>query len=141
MIQLGRSGHRPDRRHREHEPGAARHSRLRAGLKLGQGKLEDSLYEGAARHDCGLFMAETAEKCAASYGISREEQDALRAAQSATGATRRGSEGRFAEEVVPVEIKTRKGVHRRRAATITCVLTRRSRGSPSCRLRFRRTAP
>ncbi len=54
-------------------------------------------------------MAATAENCAAKYGITREEQDryALRSQQLADAAWKAG---RFAEEVVPVEIKTRKGV-------------------------------
>src|SRR4051795_6131521 len=48
---------------------------LRSGLRLGQGKLEDSLYEALLDPYCGLFMAQTAEKCAAKYGITREAQD------------------------------------------------------------------
>ena len=81
---------------------------LRSGLKLGQGALEESLYEGLRDTMCGLFMAETAEKCAANYEISREEQDryALRSQKTADAAWQ---QGRFSEEVVPVEIKTRRG--------------------------------
>jgi len=81
---------------------------LRTGLKLGQGKLEDYLYEALLDPMCGLFMAQTAEKCAAKYGISRHEQDcyALRSQQCADRAWKSGV---FTEEVVPVEIKTRKG--------------------------------
>ena len=42
-----RGRHRARRRHGEHEPGAARHPRrCAAACKLGQGKLEDSLWEG-----------------------------------------------------------------------------------------------
>jgi acetyl-CoA acetyltransferase family protein len=82
---------------------------LRSGLRLNQGKLEDYLYEALLDPYCGLFMAQTAEKCAGKYGISREEQDtfALRSQQLASKAW---AEGRFADEVTPVEIKTRKGV-------------------------------
>ena len=82
---------------------------LRTGLKLGQGKLEDYLYEALLDPYCGLFMAQTAEKCAAKYEISREEQDkyAIRSQQAAGKAW---AEGKFADEVVPVEIKTPKGV-------------------------------
>jgi acetyl-CoA acetyltransferase family protein len=82
---------------------------LRSGLRLGQGKLEDYLYEALLDPYCGLFMAQTAEKCAGKYGISREEQDAfaLRSQQCAANAWQTG---KFADEVVPVEIKTRKGV-------------------------------
>ncbi|HEY2906481.1 MAG TPA: acetyl-CoA C-acetyltransferase [Vicinamibacterales bacterium] len=82
---------------------------LRSGLKLGQGKLEDSLWEALLDPYCGCTMAITAENCAAKYGITREEQDcfALRSQQLADRALK---SGRFAEEIVPVEIKTRKGV-------------------------------
>ena len=54
-------------------------------------------------------MAGTAENCAAKYGISREEQDATPSAASSSP-MRAWKAGRFADEVVPVEIKTRKGV-------------------------------
>ena len=82
---------------------------LRSGLRLGQGKLEDYLYEALLDPYCGLFMAQTAEKCAAKYHISREEQDryALRSQQAAAAAW---TACRFSDEVVPVEIKSRKGV-------------------------------
>jgi len=82
---------------------------LRTGLRLNQGKLEDYLYEALLDPYCGLFMAQTAEKCASKYGISREEQDeyALRSQQAATKAW---AEGKFQDEVTPVEIKSRKGV-------------------------------
>ncbi len=82
---------------------------LRNGLRLGQGKLEDSLYESLLDTMCGLFMAQTAEKCAAEYAISREEQDAY-AARSQQCAADAWDAGRMTDEVVPVEIKTRKGV-------------------------------
>jgi acetyl-CoA acetyltransferase family protein len=82
---------------------------LRTGLRLGQGKLEDYLYEALLDPYCGLFMAQTAEKCAAKYEISREAQDAY-ALRSQQAAAKAWAEGRFADEVVPVEIKTRRGV-------------------------------
>ena len=82
---------------------------LRSGLKLNQGKLEDYLYEALLDPYCGLFMAQTAEKCAAKYNVSREEQDAY-ALRSQQAAARAWAEGRFADEVTPVEIKSRRGV-------------------------------
>src|SRR5918997_5975304 len=82
---------------------------LRTGLKLGQGKLEDYLYEALLDPMCGLYMGQTAEKCAAKYGISRTEQDAF-ACRSQQLASKAWAEGRFADEVTPVEIKSRKGV-------------------------------
>src|SRR5215467_16032820 len=82
---------------------------LRSGLKLGQGQLEDTLWSALLDTHCGCTMAGTAENCAAKYGISREEQDtyAIRSQQLAAKAW---SEGRLKEEVVPVELKSRKGV-------------------------------
>src|SRR5688572_2983639 len=82
---------------------------LRTGLRLGQGQLEDTLWSALLDTHCGCTMAGTAENCAAKYGVSREEQDryALRSQQLADRAWK---EGRFADEVVPVEIKSRKGI-------------------------------
>jgi acetyl-CoA acyltransferase 2 len=82
---------------------------LRSGLKLGQGKLEDWLWEGLNDPYAGCSMAITAENCADKYGISREDADqyALRSQQRAAQAWQTGV---LAEEVVPVEIKGRKGV-------------------------------
>jgi acetyl-CoA acyltransferase 2 len=80
----------------------------RGGLKLGQGKLEDSLYEALLDPMCGLFMAQTAERCAARYSISRQQQDAY-ALRSQRAATQAWSIGLFDDEIVPVEVKGRKG--------------------------------
>ena len=82
---------------------------LRSGLRLGQGQLEDTLWSALLDTHCGCTMAGTAENCAVKYGVSREEQDqyAIRSQQLADKAWR---EGRFKDEVVPVELKSRKGV-------------------------------
>jgi acetyl-CoA acetyltransferase family protein len=82
---------------------------LRSGLRLGQGQLEDMLWTALLDTHCGCTMAVTAENCAAKYSVSREEQDrfALRSQQLADRAWKAG---RFKDEVVPVEIKGRKGV-------------------------------
>src|SRR5438477_1320262 len=77
---------------------------LRSGLKLGQGKLEDSLWEALHDSYCGCTMAMTAENCAAKYGISRQDQDCY-ASRSNKLPNRAGGEVRFAEEVVRVETK------------------------------------
>lgn len=81
----------------------------RAGFALGQGKLEDSLMVALLDSYCNTTMAGTAENLARKYGISREEQDryALRSQQAAKRAQ---DAGVFAEEIVPVEVKTKKGV-------------------------------
>jgi acetyl-CoA acetyltransferase family protein len=82
---------------------------LRNGLRLGQGQLEDTLWSALLDTHCGCTMAGTAENCATKYGVSRQEQDcfAIRSQQLADKAWK---EGRLGEEVVPVEIKSRKGV-------------------------------
>jgi acetyl-CoA acetyltransferase family protein len=82
---------------------------LRSGLRLGQGQLEDTLWSALLDTHCGCTMAGTAENCAAKYGISREQQDCY-AIRSQQLAERAWKEGRLQEEVVPVEIKARKGV-------------------------------
>ena len=82
---------------------------LRSGLRLGQGQLEDTLWSALLDTHCGCTMAATAENCAAKYGVSRQEQDgyALRSQRLAAAAW---NAGRFDDEVVAVEIKSRKGV-------------------------------
>ena len=82
---------------------------LRNGLRLGQGELEDSLWSALLDTHCGCTMAGTAENCAARYAIARDDQDryAIRSQQLADAAWRAG---RLREEVVPVEITSRKGV-------------------------------
>jgi acetyl-CoA acyltransferase 2 len=96
----------------------------RAGLRLGQGELEDSLMTSLMDSHCNLYMANTADKLADKYGVSREEADryALRSQQAAERAY---MEGKFKEEIVPVEIKTEGGVepfaeddHRRPETTL-----------------------
>ncbi|HEY7059025.1 MAG TPA: acetyl-CoA C-acetyltransferase, partial [Vicinamibacterales bacterium] len=84
---------------------------LRSGLRLGQGELEDSLWSALLDTHCGCTMAATAENCAAKYNVSREAQDCY-AIRSQQLAEKGWKEGRLAEEVVPVEIKSRKGVER-----------------------------
>src|SRR5262245_21133148 len=81
---------------------------LRNGLRLGQGQLEDTLFSGLLDTHSGCTMAATAENCAAKYGVSRQEQDqyAVRSQHPADAAWKAG---RFDDEAVPVEIKSRKG--------------------------------
>ncbi|MDT7688293.1 MAG: hypothetical protein QOE46_1052 [Acidobacteriota bacterium] len=81
----------------------------RSGFALGQGKLEDSLMVALLDTYCNTTMAGTAENLARKYEISREEQDAY-ALRSQQEAARARAAGIFAEEIVPVEVKTRKGV-------------------------------
>ena len=79
----------------------------RSGFPLGGGKLEDSLMVALLDTYCNTPMAGTAENLARKFEISREEQDeyALRSQQEAKRAQ---DAGYFAEEIVPVEVKSRK---------------------------------
>lgn len=80
----------------------------RSGFALGQGKLEDSLMVALLDTYCNTPMAGTAENLARKFEVTREEQDryALRSQQEAKRAL---DAGLLAEEIVPVEIKSRKG--------------------------------
>jgi acetyl-CoA acetyltransferase family protein len=80
----------------------------RSGFALGQGKLEDSLMVALLDTYCNTPMAGTAENLARQFEIPREEQDkyALRSQQEAKRAK---DAGFLAEEIVPVEVKSRKG--------------------------------
>ncbi len=79
-------------------------------LRLGEvgGLFEDLLWTALTDTQCGLSMAQTAEKLADQYGITREAADtvALRSQQRARAAW---DEGRLDAEIVPVMVKTRKG--------------------------------
>ena len=81
----------------------------RSGFALGQGKLEDSLMVALLDTYCNTPMAGTAENLARRHEISREAQDAY-ALRSQQEAKRAFDAGYFAEEITPVEIKSRKGV-------------------------------
>ena len=76
----------------------------RTGLRLGEGKLEDSLMSGLYDTFCGFSMSETAENLAAEQGITRRASDeyALRSQQAAETAFKAC---RMKEEIVPVEVK------------------------------------
>jgi len=80
----------------------------RSGFALGQGKLEDSLMVALLDSYCNTPMAGTAENLARKYAVTRAEQDAY-ALRSQLQAKRAQDAGYFADEIVPVEVKTRKG--------------------------------
>ena len=81
----------------------------RWGLKLGQAEMEDSLMVALMDTYCGCYMAGTANNLANQHNISREQQDefALRSQKAAAAAW---AAGRFADEITPVELESRKGV-------------------------------
>jgi acetyl-CoA C-acetyltransferase len=81
----------------------------RWGARLGNAELVDGMYrDGFNDPLSGLVMGETAENLARRYEIERAEQDAyaLRSQQRAEAAI---EGGRFHEEIIPLEIKGRKG--------------------------------
>lgn len=80
----------------------------RWGLKLGQGTLEDSLMVALMDTYSGCYMAVTAENLARDHGIARQTMDefALRSQQRAGAAL---AAGKFNDEIVPVEVRGRKG--------------------------------
>ena len=79
----------------------------RSGFALGQGKLEDSLMVALLDTYCNTPMAGTAENLARKFEISRADQDAY-ALRSQQEAKRAKDAGYLAEEIAPVEVKTRK---------------------------------
>ncbi|WP_377807259.1 acetyl-CoA C-acyltransferase family protein [Azospirillum sp. A29] len=80
----------------------------RWGSRLGDGALVD--YMNGILHDPWqkIHMGVTAENVAARYGIDRETQDVL-ALESQRRAAHAIAEGRFKDQIVPVEIASRKG--------------------------------
>ncbi|HEY6808209.1 MAG TPA: acetyl-CoA C-acetyltransferase [Gemmatimonadales bacterium] len=77
----------------------------RWGLRLGPAApLEDLLWESLKDPQCGLSMAETAEKLAEQYHLTRKGVDEV-ALASQQRAKRAWAEGVFKDEVVPVQIK------------------------------------
>lgn len=80
----------------------------RWGLPLGKAPMEDYLWEALYDPYGDCTMSVTAENIAAKYGITREQCDAF-AVRSNERALAAMENGRFAEEIVPVSVKTRKG--------------------------------
>ncbi|HEX8746919.1 MAG TPA: acetyl-CoA C-acetyltransferase [Pyrinomonadaceae bacterium] len=81
----------------------------RWGMRMGNMELVDGMYrDGFNDPLSGLVMGETAENLARQYEISREEQDAF-ALRSQQRAERAIDSGRLDDEVLPVEMKGRKG--------------------------------
>jgi acetyl-CoA acetyltransferase family protein len=77
----------------------------RRGFRLGQGQLEDSLMVALLDSYTGLYMAQTSDRVAARYGVTRQEQDeyALRSQRRAAAAW---ESCRLSEEVVPVDVRS-----------------------------------
>jgi acetyl-CoA C-acetyltransferase len=84
-------------------------SAARFGQKMGGIEMVDAMIATLSDPFEGFHMGITAENIATEYDISREAQDAA-AAESHARAARAQAEGRFADQILPIEVKERKGV-------------------------------
>jgi len=83
-------------------------AKVRDGVKMGDFNLVDHMVYDALTDVFGqVHMGITAENIAEKYAITREEQDAF-AINSQTKAIKAVDEGRFDEEIIPIEIQTKK---------------------------------
>ncbi|MGW7517406.1 acetyl-CoA C-acetyltransferase [Streptomyces sp. NPDC054796] len=78
------------------------------GLQLHDSLARGRVTAGGVNHPVPGGMIETAENLRRDFGVSREDQDAL-ALRSQRRAARAMEEGRFADEIAPVTVRTRKG--------------------------------
>ncbi|MDX1389996.1 MAG: acetyl-CoA C-acyltransferase, partial [Acidobacteriota bacterium] len=84
----------------------------RWGYRMGDQSIVDGMYrDGFLDPISEKVMGETAETLAVQYRISREEQDAY-AAESQQRCERATDAGLFRDEIVPVEVRTRRGAER-----------------------------
>ena len=82
--------------------------KARDGYRLGHADIVDSMIiDGLWDVYNDRHMGNCADMCAEKYSFSREEQDAF-AKESYTRAQRAQSEGKFADEIVSVEVKDRR---------------------------------
>ncbi|WP_121664668.1 thiolase family protein [Metabacillus litoralis] len=80
----------------------------RWGSRLQHGQVTDSVWEILEDPIHHIMMGETAENVAEEYGITRKEQDEL-ALSSHNRALAAIEGGKFAQEILPISVKTRKG--------------------------------
>lgn len=81
----------------------------RNAIKLGEVKMQDGMVLDGLTDVYGkVHMGVCAEKCASEYGFSREEQDNF-AIESYQRSAKAWREGKFSDEIVPVEIPQKKG--------------------------------
>src|SRR3954452_3994664 len=81
----------------------------RFGARMGHTEMVDTMiHDGLWSTFTGQHMGESSDEVNAELGLSREDQDAW-AARSHQRAAEAWESGRFAEEVVPVEVPQRKG--------------------------------
>jgi acetyl-CoA C-acetyltransferase len=80
----------------------------RWGQRMGDAAVVDTLNGALNDPFHRILMGVTAENLAASHQITREQQDAL-AVEGHRRASQAIKEGRFKEQILPIEVKTRKG--------------------------------
>ncbi|UTA49116.1 acetyl-CoA C-acyltransferase family protein [Simiduia sp. 21SJ11W-1] len=80
----------------------------RFGARMGDAAMVDAMTGALTCPINDVHMGITAENVAEKWGISREDQDAL-AVESHQRAARATEEGRFKDQILPIELKTRKG--------------------------------
>jgi acetyl-CoA C-acetyltransferase len=81
----------------------------RTGYRMGNGVLKDSMInDGLWDHVNDFHMGISNDLCAEKYGVSREDQDCY-AAESYRRALEAIAQGRFKDEILPVEVSQRKG--------------------------------
>ncbi len=81
--------------------------KTRWGTRLGHTEMRDSMWDSLTNTGIGPAMGITAENVAAKFDISREQQDEL-AYFSHKRAIKAIDEGKFKEEIIPLEVKERK---------------------------------
>jgi acetyl-CoA C-acetyltransferase len=83
----------------------------RWGARMGDGRMLDAMVAALTDPFDGVHMGITAENVAERWEVSREDQDQLALTSHHRAATAT-AEGRFTEQIVPVEIPSRKGTVR-----------------------------
>ena len=81
---------------------------MRWGARMGETTAVDMMVGALTDPFDDCHMGVTAENVAGKWGISREDQDAL-AVQSHQRAAKATAEGYFKEQILPIELKSRKG--------------------------------
>jgi acetyl-CoA C-acetyltransferase len=81
---------------------------MRWGARMGETSASDMMVGALTDPFDDCHMGVTAENVAGKWGISREDQDAL-AVQSHQRAAKATAEGYFKEQILPIELKSRKG--------------------------------
>ena len=84
--------------------------KVRAGLRMGHGEVKDHMFIDGLEdaYEPGRLMGTYAEDTAEAYQFTREQQDEF-AIRSLKRAKKANEDGTFKNEIVPVQVKTRKG--------------------------------